>query len=113
MKTIIAGSRTITDYSAVLEAIERSGFAITEVVSGGARGVDNLGARWAVKNRIHVKVFLPDWDHLGKKAGMVRNHQMAHYAEALIAIWNGYSPGTGNMIETMQKLGKAVHIHTP
>lgn len=46
MRTIIAGSRSITDYALIQKAVSESGFEITEVVSGGAIGVDRLGERW-------------------------------------------------------------------
>lgn len=106
MKVIIAGSRSITDYELIKRAIVGSRFAITEVVSGGARGVDRLGERWAAENGIPVIQFIPDWDTLGKKAGYARNADMANYAEALIAVYDGASKGTGHMIDiaTRKKL---------
>lgn len=99
MKTIIAGSRGITNLRVVEKAIEDSGFEITEVVCGGARGVDDLGRKWAGNgNRIPVKMFPANWDAFGKSAGYKRNVQMAEYADALIAIWDGKSRGTMHMI---------------
>jgi len=99
MKTIIAGSRVINDYLIVREAIKESGFKITEVVSGGARGVDSLGERWAKENNTPVKRFPANWDKHGRGAGPIRNDEMANYAEALIAIWDGKSKGTEDMIK--------------
>ena len=86
MKTIIAGSRGITDYSVVKQAIAESKYEITEIVSGGARGVDILGERYARESNIPIKRFLPDWDKFGKKAGILRNQDMGNYADALIAV---------------------------
>jgi hypothetical protein len=100
MRVIVAGSRTIDDYQIVAEAIEQSGLDITEVVSGKSpRGVDRLGERWTRANGKRVKRFPAQWDRLGKRAGFVRNSQMADYAEALIAIWDGQSRGTKHMID--------------
>lgn len=113
MKTIIAGSRGIVNYSLVKETIEESGFEITEVVSGGARGVDRLGERYAKENNIPIKQFIPDWDGLGKKAGHVRNREMGDYADALIALWDGVSKGTAGMIEYAQKKGLKVYVIDP
>ena len=110
MKVIIAGSRTITDYNVVFSAIRNSGYKITEVVSGGAKGVDRLGERYAHENGIPVKRFLPDWRELGKAAGPVRNADMAEYADALIAIWDGKSAGTRHMIQIMSGLGKFMFV---
>lgn len=111
MKTIIAGGRDITDYNLVLDAVHASSFDITEIVSGGARGVDQLGERIGREFNIPVKVFPADWDTHGKRAGPIRNAQMADYAEALIAVWDGQSRGTANMIQQATKKGLKVYVY--
>ncbi len=111
MKTIIAGSREIDSLSIVARAILASGIEITEVVSGRARGVDSLGEQWAKKNNIPVAEFPvtpADWKKHGKRAGYLRNRKMGEYADALIAIWDGQSRGTGHMIDIANELGLAV-----
>jgi hypothetical protein len=110
---IIAGSREGFVARNVFEAIEESPFVnqITEVVSGGARGVDRDGEYYASTKELHCKVFPADWEGLGKKAGLLRNIQMADYADALIAVWDGKSKGTKHMIDTMKKLGKPVFVY--
>lgn len=110
MKVIIAGSRTITDYDVVVDAILHSGFKITEVVSGCAQGVDSLGERYAKQNHIRITQFPADWSRYGGAAGMIRNGQMADYAEALIAVHTGTSRGTLNMIKEAQTRG--LHIYS-
>lgn len=110
MKTIIAGSRSITDYKIVFQAIVASRFAITEVVSGKARGVDTLGEQFAFEWHLPVKFFPADWESFGKSAGYVRNVQMAEYADALIAIWDGKSRGTKNMIDIANRSKLKVHL---
>lgn len=110
MRTIIAGSRNITDYDAVLEAIKDSGFKITEVLCGGAPGPDMLGEMWALTRGIPRKYFPADWRGLGLKAGPIRNEQMAQNADALIAVWDGGSRGTGHMIGTARKYGLKVYV---
>jgi len=117
MKTIIAGSRSITDYNEVKKAVEESGFEITEVVSGACpTGVDPLGEKYAFLNDIPLKRFPAQWDRYrsakGKNpGGMIRNREMAAYAEALIAVYDGVSPGTKNMITEAQLKGLKVHVH--
>lgn len=110
MKTIIAGSRGITDIRRVVAAVADSGFTISEVVSGGARGVDRLGEQYAARNGVPVRRFIPDWDGKGKVAGFIRNREMAEYADALIAIWDGQSRGTWNMIEEARKRNLKVFV---
>lgn len=109
MKVIIAGSRDIVYYSPQLTcAVIESGFDITEVVSGCAKGIDTLGEEWAFGGDIPVSRFPADWNKHGKAAGPIRNRQMAEYADAAIVIHNG-SKGSLNMIQTMKKLGKPVY----
>lgn len=100
MKLIIAGGR---DYQFdeedefILNAILGSGNRrITEVVSGGAKGADRGGELWAKHWNIPIKRFPADWDKHGKKAGPIRNEEMAKYADAVILFPGGR--GTANML---------------
>lgn len=111
MKVIIAGSREGFDLCDVYEAWGQSGFKITEVVSGTARGVDRLGEILAHKEGFPIKEFPADWDNLGKRAGYVRNAQMAEYGDALIALWDGESKGTKHMIDLAYKAGIEVFVY--
>lgn len=106
MKVIIAGSRTFHDYQFLKEEMEKLNLKIDEVVCGEAKGADSLGKQWAIENNIPVQSFYPDWNRLGKAAGMIRNHQMGYYADYLVAFWDGKSKGTKDMIDYMQQLGK-------
>lgn len=111
MKTIIAGSRDCDSTMEVLIAMSDAGINITEVVSGGCRGVDEIGERLARTRGIPTKVFPADWKAHGKAAGPIRNREMAQYADALIALWDGKSRGTKNMIDEAKKCCLKVHIH--
>lgn len=112
MKVIIAGSRSVTDYNIVKSAVEKSGWfdKITEIVSGCARGVDQLAIRFAKEHNIPVAKFPADWKKYNKSAGYIRNAEMAEYGDALIAIHRDNSRGTANMIKVMEKKGKPVFI---
>lgn len=114
MKTIIAGPRDYYVYQSLLEAIDKISWEITEVVSGRARGVDKMGERWAKEHGIPVQPFPADWDRFGKRAGPLRNIQMANYvgsAGALLALWDHQTTGTGNMIEVAREKGLTVYVH--
>lgn len=111
MRVIIAGSRGITDYQEVLNAVLESNFEITKVISGGARGVDRLGERFARENKIPLHIYMPDWIGLGKSAGYIRNKEMADNADALICLWDGESKGSKHMIDIANSKGLHVHIH--
>ena len=110
MKTIIAGSRNITTYEYIASAIETCPWKITEVIAGGARGVDTQAVFWAVANKIPYKVFPAKWKLYGKVAGRLRNAEMADNAEALVAIWDGQSTGTANMLSIAKSRGMLTHM---
>ena len=112
MKVIIAGSRDIIEYDVVLDAIAEAGFNVTEVVSGAARGVDRLGEQFARDCGLSIKLFPANWDKHGRAAGHIRNAEMAQYADALIAVWDGISPGTKNMVNEARKRGLKVYMKT-
>ena len=99
MKVIIAGSRGIHDYASLCAAVRDSGFPIGRVLSGMARGVDTLAVRYAADNGLPLDAFPAQWSKWGRAAGYRRNVQMASHADALIAIWDGKSPGTRHMID--------------
>lgn len=111
MKIIIAGSRGINSIEEIYSAVQKSKFNVSEVVSGGARGVDLLGEVYARKENKNIKRFPAEWDKFGKSAGYKRNTQMAEYSDGLIAIWDGKSSGTKHMIDEMRKRNKKVFVH--
>jgi len=79
---------------------------LTEIVSGTARGIDQLGEAWAKKREIPIRLFPAAWAKLGKKAGPIRNKAMAEYADGALILWDGESRGSKNMYKTMRELGK-------
>ena len=94
----------------VKEAVTQANFLITEIVSGCANGVDELGELYADEISVPIKRFKPNWS-IGKHAGFIRNVQMANYADGLIAIWDGESRGTKHMIEEMKKRNKKIYVY--
>jgi len=111
MKVIIAGSRDITDMDHVVEAVKQSGYEITEVVTGMARGVDTLAEQYGFDKHLNIQRFEAKWNQFGKLAGRIRNIEMAVYAEALIAVWDGKSTGTRHMIEKALEKGLKVYVY--
>jgi Domain of unknown function (DUF4326)/YspA, cpYpsA-related SLOG family len=110
MKLIIAGSRTFTDYQRLCQVLAPDRHRIAQVITGGARGADQLGYRWAWKHAIRHQLFRADWECFGKSAGMRRNHQMAQAGDVLVAFHVNNSPGTTHMIACMRQLGKPVVV---
>ena len=111
MRTIIAGSRSCILFANVVHAVAQCGWTPTVVLSGAALGADRLGERWAQMAQVPVEKYPAQWNIHGARAGKARNIKMAEKAEALIAIWNGVSPGTRHMIETAERMGLTVFVY--
>lgn len=112
-RVIIAGCRDYTDYEALKAYTDRMLSNITDeiqIVSGGASGADALGERYAREKGYSLKRFPADWNQYGRSAGPKRNRQMAQYADALIAFWDGVSRGTKNMIDEANAGGLLVRV---
>jgi len=110
MRTIIAGSRTATSYDDLLAAIAAITWKPTLVISGNARGADALGEQWACENNIPLRLMPADWGKDGRRAGYLRNIEMAGHADALLALWDGKSPGTRHMIDIATRKGLVVSV---
>lgn len=81
-----------------------------ELLCGMARGADMTAYKLfkEVGNKIHK--YYADWDGIGKRAGFVRNAEMAQVADVGVGFWNGSSRGTKHMIDTMDRLKKPCYI---
>lgn len=114
MKLIIAGGRKFRDFDKLINVcdyyLKNKSTNNIEIISGGADGVDRLGEKYAEKRNIRVVLFPAKWNVYGRKAGYLRNIEMAEYADALIAFWDGQSKGTKHMIDTAIKNGLDIRI---
>lgn len=108
MRYAIIGSRTFCDYEKLKEVLDKH--YISQIVSGGAKGADTLGARYANEKNIPLIEFIPNWNKYGKRAGMMRNKDIINTSDVVIAFWDNISPGTKNSIEYAKKLGKKTII---
>ena len=108
MKLAIIGSRNLTQIS-IDEYIPEG---VTEIVSGGAKGIDTLAKDFANRKEIKLVEFLPKYDLYGKAAPIKRNEEIATYADEAIALWDGKSKGTKHTINFFNKLNKRVTIVT-
>lgn len=82
----------------------------TEIVSGGARGVDAAARKYAMQHGLPLKEFLPDYENFGRSAPIRRNIEIIEYADVVFAFWNGHSAGTRFVISKCLKIGKPVRI---
>jgi hypothetical protein len=111
-KVIVAGGRDFADYDLLKSKLDNLlvNRDPVEIVSGTARGADKLGEFYAKRSQLAVALFPADWDLYGKSAGYKRNAQMADYADALVAFWDGKSRGTMHMINLAKSAGLQVRV---
>ena len=101
-KVIIAGGRDFSDYDLLKVKMNRILSNITDeivVVSGNARGADSLGEKYATEMGYKLEKYPANWDKYGKRAGYLRNEQMADVAHACVCFWDSKSKGTKHMID--------------
>lgn len=114
-KVIIAGGRDFNDYNLLKDKVNKilKEKRLTHnivIVSGCARGADTLALRYASENVLNVEEYPADWEKYGKKAGYLRNAQMAEVSDALIAFWDGESKGTKHMIDLATEKGLDIRV---
>ena len=83
----------------------------TEIVSGGAKGIDTCARDYALTHDIKLTEFLPEYNKYGRCAPLKRNLQIIEYADVVIAFWDRQSKGTKNVIENCKKLNVKVDVH--
>lgn len=83
----------------------------TEIVSGGAKGIDACARAYALANGLKLTEFLPDYNAFGRRAPLVRNLEIIDYADQVLAFWDGRSRGTVHVIENCRLKNKKVTVH--
>lgn len=118
MIIVVSGSRSITNYHRVKRAIETAirlwEPRTVEIMHGDCpTGVDRLAQQYAESIGLTVYKKPAEWDAHGKAAGPIRNGLMAVQGDALVAVWDGVSRGTKDMIQRMQAHGKPTYVDKP
>ncbi len=109
MRVAVIGSRglTVPDLGRLLPE------GTTEIVSGGARGVDACAREYARANGIHLTEFLPEYEKYGRRAPLARNVAIMEYANQVLAFWDGASRGTKFVIDHCRKRGIPIQVFLP
>ena len=109
MKVAVIGSRNLT----VSDLAQYLPTGTTEIVSGGARGIDTCAKTYALSHGLKLTEFLPDYRRYGKSAPLRRNLQIIDYADTVIALWDGHSRGTAFVIDRCRSIQKQVTVFVP
>ena len=106
MKLAVIGSRglTVRDLENYLPK------EVTEIVSGGAKGIDACARAYAKAHGIKLTEFLPEYEKYGRSAPLKRNIQIIDYADEVLAFWDGSSKGTNFVIQTCRKKQKKITV---
>lgn len=108
MKVAVIGSRNIV--------VDNIGLylpgGVTEIISGGAKGVDTCAADYAKAQGIPLLLFLPQYKLYGRAAPFIRNRAIVDEADMVLAFWDGKSSGTKYTMDYARKLGKKVVLVT-
>jgi hypothetical protein len=110
IKIGVIGSRSFNDYELLKRTLDEYKGKVWVIVSGGAKGADSLGEKWANDNNIKTCIYKPDWDTHGKRAGFIRNKDIVEDSDIIIAFWDSLSRGTEHSINLAKKMDKEVRI---
>ena len=117
MKLVVAGGRKFKDKARVFRILNKihAEHPELEIVSGLAKGPDSFGKEWAEANGVKCYEFPAKWNTYGKRAGYMRNEEMAKFGTAVLVFWDGVSKGTKHMIDLGHKhnLPVAVAFYDP
>lgn len=107
MRVAVIGSRgiTVSDLGRFLPA------NTTEIISGGAKGVDTSAKEYALSHGIKLTEFLPEYTLYGRAAPLKRNITIIENADIVLAFWDGKSRGTKFVIDNCYRLGVEVRVH--
>ena len=117
---LIVGSRAYDDYETFSKIVDKALSSKQDqeivIVSGGAKGADQMAERYAKEHNHHLIVMEADWDNLGKKARPVRNEQMhrfiSHFPNrGALAFWDGKSRGTATNFKLAEKYGNQIRVY--
>lgn len=107
MKTAIIGSRNITNID-ISRFIPKE---TTEIISGGAKGVDTLAKEYALENGLKLTEFLPEYERYGRGAPLKRNITIIESADIVLAFWDGKSRGTKFVIDNCHSRNIPVRVY--
>ncbi len=109
MKVAVVGSRNlqINDLNQYLPK------DVTEIVSGGAKGIDTSARDYAQTHNIRLTEFLPEYQKYGRAAPLHRNIQIIEYADLVLAFWDGQSKGTKFVIDQCRQRDIPIKVIMP
>lgn len=105
MKVAVIGSRSLDEscYGLIGQNLPSG---CSEIISGGARGIDAMAEKYAAENNLRITVIRPDYESFDKAAPLIRNSSIVSRADFVLILWDGSSRGSLNVIMTCMKTNK-------
>lgn len=112
----VIGSRTFADKKRLFDILDKNFEKIGVIVSGGAKGADELGRVYAQERGFPCLIYYPRWRSVtgdfDKGAGFKRNYLIIKNCDIVLAFWDGASRGTQNSLDLARQLNKKIKIFT-
>ena len=106
MKLLVVGSRSIKEFD-ISQYIPEG---IDTIISGGAKGVDELAEKYADSHKLSKIILRPKYHLYRRSAPLKRNDEMVEMADKILVIWDGVSRGTKHTIDYAKKLNKDINV---
>lgn len=113
MVVAIVGSRDFPSQQLVQRWIAEHLPPGITIISGAARGVDTWAIQAARAQGFATKEFPAQWEKYGKRAGFMRNTELAESADWVVAFWDRRSKGTRDTIIKAHEMNKVVTVVYP
>jgi len=111
MVIAVVGSRSFNNRELAFRTLDKYiGNRGHSIITGGAHGADAIAEEWAKSRGVQVQVLPAEWEKYGRSAGPRRNTEIVKRCQAVIAFWDGKSPGTRDSIRKAQAQGKRVIV---
>jgi len=109
MRVAIVGSRNCKSFR-IEQILDNLPQGCSQIISGGADGVDSYAEKAARELGIPFVCIAPDYQKYGKNAPFVRNRMIVQAADLVLAFWDYYSRGTAHTIAACIEKGISVRI---
>ena len=111
MKVLVCGGRDFNDRKLLFKTLDdlyESCSGIIEIVSGGARGADELAEHWSRSCQVKRTIYPAKWVLLGRQAGFSRNHEVLDNEKPDLIVAFPGGKGTTHMVAIARQGGYEV-----
>ena len=110
MILLISGPRSLeVDPELIGELLQENNIKPDKIITGGAKGIDACAEAYAIQANIPYEALRPI--HRARWGAIANNGRLAQEGDILLAITDGVSNGTADMITRMRRLGKPTFVY--